>query len=70
MMLAPLAESCLATERPMPSDEPVMRTVLRSLLVRSKSSRWLTAYLALDGHLVFAKETHCGYKKNRNETRE
>lgn len=27
MMLAPLAASCFATERPIPSDPPVMRTV-------------------------------------------
>lgn len=59
--LAPLAESCVAAERPMPSEAPVMRTVcfrIRSCVDLVLGLR--SSYLAVHRHLVAAKETHCG----------
>lgn len=57
---APLAESCVATERPMPSDPPVIRTVYSRAVRRvSHHESRVRLYLAVHWHPVAPKETHC-----------
>ena len=64
MTLAPLAASCCAALRPMPSEPPVIRTVYNKKVSNPMRIPWAWGWLygthlAVHGQLVTAKETHC-----------